>query len=285
MSDPEDVCRLRVSCSSLRDVCDLETVWISFCQQKYGLTFSVGDAGSGRGASFSPKIFYQKLLHRYGPLLGLWQRRNLKFYGGLMKIYLTQDGNVFKFNHLLPVSDIFGDLQEQEFLTISLDDKLEVVVTNHDEVTCEKPAELRYPDEEDGDRLSVVIPAMTDYISSPAEWRELLDTFRRRDTTVNTESALMKFVSVYHSRNMFCCQRVMTPAWARDHHGQHSLPALSKTRAVQRNVRKPWCRVDSHSRRTRCQGDGRPKCSFQRGHLQSYSRRPHRHSSGPPGLD
>ena len=222
MSDPEDVCRLRVSCSSLRDVCDLETVWISFCQQKYGLTFSVGDAGSGRGASFSPKIFYQKLLHRYGPLLGLWQRRNLKFYGGLMKIYLTQDGNVFKFNHLLPVSDIFGDLQEQEFLTISLDDKLEVVVTNHDEVTCEKPAELRYPDEEDGDRLSVVIPAMTDYISSPAEWRELLDTFRRRDTTVNTESALMKFVSVYHSRNMFCCQRVMTPAWARDHHGQHS---------------------------------------------------------------
>ena len=95
-------------------------------------------------------------------------------------------------------------------------------MTNHDEVTCEKPAELRYPDDEDGDRLSVVIPAMTDYISSPAEWRELLDSFRRRDTTVNTESALMKFVSVYHSRNMFCCQRVMTPAWARDHHGLHS---------------------------------------------------------------
>ena len=65
----------------------------------------------------------------------------------------------------------------------------------------------------------MTVPSLTDYISSPAEWRELLDTFRGWDTSNNTETAIMKFVSVFHNRNIFLYSRVLTPAWCQHHHG------------------------------------------------------------------
>ena len=83
---------------------------------------------------------------------------------------------------------------------------------------------------------------MIDYIASPAEWRDLLDHFRAWDTTANTESALMKFVSVYHSRNMFSFSRVLTPEWVTEHHGDHvsGCPQLTGPRGVAVAPRESW---------------------------------------------
>ena len=137
-----------------------------------------------------------------------------------MKITFCQESKSLFFINLIPNSEIKQDLREQVFLSISLGEDHEIIITNHDILTSKEKAEIHFsPDSEE--ELSVAIPSMIDYIASPAEWRDLLDHFRAWDTTASTESALMKFVSVYHSRNMFTFSRVLTPEWITEHHGDH----------------------------------------------------------------
>ena len=68
----------------------------------------------------------------------------------------------------------------------------------------------------------MTVPSLSDYICSPAEWRELLETFRTWDTTRSDTNAVMKFVSMYHNRNMFLYSRVLTKPWTEHHHLHHS---------------------------------------------------------------
>ena len=209
LSSPGDLCSLRLSCKKLRDYCDQDVVWSKLCRDQFGVSVSCQDY-------HSPRIFFQHFAYKFGPLVGLWQRRNLKFYGGLVKITFSQVNKSVLFKNLIPKSDIYENLEEQLFLTISFGEDYQIVITNHDVLTSKEKAEIHFPDQ-DG-CLSVAIPSMIDYIASPAEWRDLLDHFRSWDTTANTESALMKFVSVYHSRNMFTYSRVLSPAWVTEHH-------------------------------------------------------------------
>ena len=210
---PQDVCQLRLTNSSLRNICDSESIWSSFCKEKYGLNFAPEDE------LFSAKSFFQKILHRYGSLIGLWQRQNLKFYGGILRVRLESEWiKSLVVEHLFPATNIFEDLRRKTFLTIRLNDEEDVVITNHDNWSCQKPAELHLEEEEE---LSITIPSLTDYISSPAEWRDLLDEFRSLDTTLHTDGAIMKFVSYYHNRNMFVYQPLLTSNWIREHHGDH----------------------------------------------------------------
>ena len=203
-----DLCSLRSSCSALRNICDLEAVWLSRCQQDFSLHIS---------PDIPAKNLYQKLLFKYGPLLGAWQRHNLKFYGGLLRVYYEADTGGIIFENLLPAPDIYQDLRRQKFLTLSLtSDQSGVSVENHDLLTFRERAVVRLEEEEE---MVVTVPSLTDYISSPAEWRELLETFREWDSSTNTETAIMKFVSVYHNRNIFLYSRVLTPAWCQHHHG------------------------------------------------------------------
>ena len=137
-----------------------------------------------------------------------------------MKITFCQKSKSLLLMNLIPNTDIKQDLREQVFLSITLGEEKDIIITNHDLLTSKEKAEIRLPPDSE-EELSVAIPSMIDYIASPAEWRDLLDHFRAWDTTANTESALMKFVSVYHSRNMFTFSRVLTPAWVTEHHGDH----------------------------------------------------------------
>ena len=46
------------------------------------------DYGARLKLEGNPRDVYQQLLHKYGRLSGLWQRRNLSPYGGLLKVSL-----------------------------------------------------------------------------------------------------------------------------------------------------------------------------------------------------
>ena len=210
-----DLCSLRASCSALRNICDLETVWVSRCRQDFNLHIAV---------DIPAKHLYQNLLFKYGRLLGTWQRHNLKFYGGLLRVYYEAETGGISFENILPAPDIYQDVRRQKFLTLSLTaDHTEVAVENHDLLTFRERAVIRMEeDEEEEPELSVIVPSLTEYISSPAEWRDLLETFREMDTSTNTETAIMKFVSVFHNRDIFLYRRVLTPSWCQQYHGTQS---------------------------------------------------------------
>ena len=56
-----------------------EKVWISLAKRLFGVELNVTD-------SFSPKQFYKAWLHKLGPLLGLWQRTDLRYYSSLARV-------------------------------------------------------------------------------------------------------------------------------------------------------------------------------------------------------
>merc|ERR1711974_510357 len=54
-------------------------VWIALAKRLHRVDLHVSD-------SFSPKQFYKAWLHGLGPLLGLWQRTDLRYYSGLVRV-------------------------------------------------------------------------------------------------------------------------------------------------------------------------------------------------------
>ena len=112
---PKDICRVRLTCSELRDVCDLETVWTKLCLRHHGMLLPVKD-------EFSPKAFYQKILHKYGPAIGYWQEMDNGHYGGLLKAHFTESNTTFKLIKLKPeYSDLSEDLILEEWISITLE--------------------------------------------------------------------------------------------------------------------------------------------------------------------
>ena len=115
-----DICNLRETCACLRAVCDQEEVWRHLCIQNFGhvLTEQIKPA----------KIFYQKILHRYGRLAGLWQRMDVRYRGGLVRVAVSSAG--LQFQHLRLYSDcICGDVEAEQLLTVCLDEDEKVVVS------------------------------------------------------------------------------------------------------------------------------------------------------------
>ena len=112
---PEDLCHVRETCSELRDVCDLETVWTKLCFDHHGLLLPVQD-------QFSPKAFYQKILHKYAPAIGYWQQMDNGHNGGLLKAYFTESNTTIKIVKLVPEPrNIYNDLIMEEWISITLD--------------------------------------------------------------------------------------------------------------------------------------------------------------------
>jgi len=199
---PKDLCNIRCVNSFIKDLCDRESVWISRAQTDYKVKLRVED-------NFSPRIFYQNVLFKYGKTFGLWQRQNLKFYSGIISVYY--DDKAIVFDNLVPTSDIYSDLQRLKFLTITMmADSVMPLVTSHDKMTSTQNVQVKF---NPGSRLDVVNSNMMDYITSPSEWRELLEEFKSWDTSQDTELALMKFVSLYHSRSVFSYLPLFSLDW------------------------------------------------------------------------
>jgi len=201
-----DLCSVRFVCCFLRNLCDKESVWISRAQTDYKVKLRVEE-------NFSPRIFYQNVLHKFGKMFGLWQRQNLKFYSGIMRV--SYEDKAIVFDNLVPTSDIFSDLQRMKFLTVTMmSDDLNPVVTSHDKMSGTQNVKFNIAP---GSKLDIVNSDMMDYITSPSEWRELLEVFRSWDTSQDTELALMKFVSLYHSRTIFSYLPLFSLDWSDRH--------------------------------------------------------------------
>ena len=118
--DASDICNLRETCACLRAVCDQEEVWRHLCNKNFGDLLVEQIKPS--------KIFYQKILHRYGPLAGLWQRMDVRYRGGLVRVAVSSSG--LEFQHLRLYSDcICGDVEAEQLLTVCIDEDENVVVS------------------------------------------------------------------------------------------------------------------------------------------------------------
>ena len=112
---PKDLCCVRETCSELRDVCDLEAVWTKLSLHQHGVLLPIKD-------NFTPIAFYQKILHKYAPIIGYWQQMNNGHHGGLFKAYFTDLNTTIKVIKLEPDSrDILKDLNIVELISITWD--------------------------------------------------------------------------------------------------------------------------------------------------------------------
>ena len=77
--DATSLCSTCLTCHHLHNLAAEEKVWVSLAKRLHGVDLHVSD-------SFSPKHFYKAWLHGLGPLLGLWQRTDLRYYSGLVRL-------------------------------------------------------------------------------------------------------------------------------------------------------------------------------------------------------
>ena len=77
--DPTSLCSVALTCYHLHNIAAEEEIWVTLAKRLYGVELHVSD-------SFSPSQFYKVWLHKFGPLLGLWQRTDLRYYSSLVRL-------------------------------------------------------------------------------------------------------------------------------------------------------------------------------------------------------
>ena len=73
------LCSVALTCHDLHTLAAEEEIWVALAKRLHGVEIQVSD-------SFSPSQFYKAWLHRLGPLLGLWQRTDLRYYSSLVRL-------------------------------------------------------------------------------------------------------------------------------------------------------------------------------------------------------
>jgi len=225
---PADLCSVRATAPTLALLVDREAVWVwrAWCDYSARLR---------PAPDFSPRQFYQAVLHRYGRMFGLWQRTNLKFFGGLLRCGYSEAERAVVWDTLAPTADIGASLQDRRFLKAAVGRTGELGITSQDSLTAaatnirvglvyqQQQGEREDEEEEEKEEnekgkvgdgrevLEVVCHDLADYISSPGEWRQLLDEFRSVDTSQDTELALNRFVMLYHCRHLHRYTRLRLP--------------------------------------------------------------------------
>ena len=76
---------------------------------------------------FSPRHFYKSVLHPHKHILGVWNRTNLKFYGGILKVTALSDS--IRFQELIPPHKIEEDFKICDFMKICYSHDTEKPVT------------------------------------------------------------------------------------------------------------------------------------------------------------
>ena len=76
---PPPLCAAALPCHNLHNIAAEEEIWVTLAKRLYGLEMHVSD-------SFSPSQFFKAWLHKLGPLLGLWQRTDLRYYSSLVRL-------------------------------------------------------------------------------------------------------------------------------------------------------------------------------------------------------
>lgn len=103
------------TCSRLANLCQEEELWARLAARDYGMDRRLLPPAS---QDFSPRLFYRDVLHKYRRLLGLWQRHNLKHYGGLLRVSASGAGLLFE-EILPPTTSVMEPLRPVLMLTVT----------------------------------------------------------------------------------------------------------------------------------------------------------------------
>ncbi len=80
--ETKDLMSASLTCKALNKAAQVEEVWESLARRSYGIRLKPRK----NFENHSPKMFYQKVLHRFGRCLGLWQRQDFSHYGNLTQV-------------------------------------------------------------------------------------------------------------------------------------------------------------------------------------------------------
>ena len=81
--------RLSLTCKRLSLITQEEFFWQDVIKKEFGI-----DLRQAKTRPIPAKLFYQKVLHKYGRFLGLWQRLTLGHYGSLIQVMLILSNNL-----------------------------------------------------------------------------------------------------------------------------------------------------------------------------------------------
>ena len=104
-----DLCSVALVHSKLNLLVGEESIWTQRAKQDFKAVLK-------KDESFSPRQFYQQVLYKFGPLFGVWQRTDLRFYSGLIRIYLRDNSVVFE--QLMAPQTIADDLRRESMFEI-----------------------------------------------------------------------------------------------------------------------------------------------------------------------
>jgi len=120
--DATSLCSVALTCHHLHRLTNEEEVWIALAMRLYQVDLHVSD-------SFSPRQFYKAWLHGLGPLLGLWQRTDLRYYSGLVR--LTYRAQAIVIEEVKASDCIFETLIIEPVLIARADRDREAMIEKH----------------------------------------------------------------------------------------------------------------------------------------------------------
>ena len=165
------LCACTQVCSELNLLAEDEEIWTSLARRDFGVRLPAASA------DFSPKLFYRDVLHKYRRLLGLWQRRNLKHYGSLLRV--SARGAALVFEEILPpLGSIFGRLRPVPFLTLTKgrQDAAVRIECDMSLYACEN-VKIVVVKEEEKPVLNLILTDLVDHRLQPAQWQDRLRDF------------------------------------------------------------------------------------------------------------
>jgi len=183
--------------SLLYTVANNEEVWIARAKQDYKVILK-------KSEGFSPRDFYQLVLHKYGKLMGLWKRTNHLYYGGLLKVFYDDQEIVIEM--LEAPEDVTHEMVSRKIVSISKRKEISAAqIVNHDSLTVDSPANITITNEnafqlqfqvgEDDPGFLLEGFLLTKWMQKPYLHRELHGR---------------KFDSMFKNREVYMCERFIS---------------------------------------------------------------------------
>jgi len=175
-----------------RKLTDDESIWIRLAQKDFDVRLHSSE-------EFSCRLSYQSVLYPYRGALGVWQRQNLKHYGGLLKVSLTD--HYVSFDDLIPELKV-GEpsaFKRQPFLRISRKRSEEsAVIENLSKIAVTSNVKINLPSK-DNSTLSV---RLVDIKDATMKWSDMLTEFMKLFGGENEQNQL-RLKKAYLSRSLY----------------------------------------------------------------------------------
>jgi len=199
----QDIATLSSTCTELRSLCLPETVWIHLAERQFKVKLKVTE-------EFSPRLFFQSVLYPYRHTLGLWQRKNLRYYGGVLQVSVRD--TYILFEEIIPPIKLSDPLKRLEFLRLSrMKQDDDVVITSYSKLALTDRVKVSYEEDEEEPKLSIILANIEDHTLNPDEWREIMLEFVMlaggNEADVNN-LLLMKFIQTYHARSLYTYRKL-----------------------------------------------------------------------------